>query len=85
MEPTKVGSWKRAVTCGNGVYHTRGHHSKSMSALLVDYGENALLAAVRICMRGKGVRLKDGVPMLPGTSKAAEGYGFELTWEEMRD
>ncbi|CAH1240867.1 Hypp6139 [Branchiostoma lanceolatum] len=37
MEPTKVGSWKRAVTSGDG------------------------------------------------TSKAAEGYGFELIWEEMGD
>ncbi|KAI8493983.1 hypothetical protein Bbelb_283300 [Branchiostoma belcheri] len=27
MDPTKVGSWKRAVTSGDGVYHTRGHHT----------------------------------------------------------
>ncbi|XP_019645074.1 PREDICTED: uncharacterized protein LOC109485843, partial [Branchiostoma belcheri] len=84
MDPTKVGSWKRAVTSGDGVYHTRGHHSKNMSVLLVDYCENALLAAVHLCMRGKDVTTADSVPLFPGTSKSAEGYGFELIWEELK-
>ncbi|KAI8481596.1 hypothetical protein Bbelb_406960 [Branchiostoma belcheri] len=84
MDPTKVGSWKRAVTSGDGVYHTRGHHSKNMSVLLVDYCENALLAAVHLCMRGKDVTTADSVPLFPGTSKSAEGYGFDLIWEELK-
>ncbi|CAH1248600.1 Hypp8287 [Branchiostoma lanceolatum] len=77
MDPSKVGSWKRAVTSGDGVYHTRGYHSKNMSVLLVDYKENGLLAAVHLYMRGKDITTQD-IPLFPGTSKAAEGFGFEL-------
>ncbi|KAI8516377.1 hypothetical protein Bbelb_049580 [Branchiostoma belcheri] len=72
--PATVGSWQRAVTSGDGVYHTRGHHSKNMTVLAVDYLENALLAAVHLCMRGN-IYL---VPLFKGTAKAAEGYEFEL-------
>ncbi|XP_078695697.1 uncharacterized protein LOC144924444 [Branchiostoma floridae x Branchiostoma belcheri] len=84
MDPTAFGSWDRAVTSGDGVYHTRGHHSKNMTVLLVNYMENSLIGAVHLCMRGSDVTTEH-IPLFDGTAKAAEGYGFELLWEELKN
>eukprot|EP00058_Branchiostoma_floridae_P021983 XP_002607473.1 hypothetical protein BRAFLDRAFT_69905 [Branchiostoma floridae] len=83
MDPSVVGSWKKAVTSGDGVYHTRGYHSKNMTVLVVDYKKNALIAAVHLCMRGEDSSTSD-ISLFEGTAKAAEGYGFELIWHELK-
>ncbi|KAI8484818.1 hypothetical protein Bbelb_374150 [Branchiostoma belcheri] len=66
MDPSKVGSWKRAVMSGDGVYHARGYHRERSA------GSCAPLHA----------RERRNHTAHP---QAAEGYGFELIWEELKD
>ncbi|XP_035688740.1 uncharacterized protein LOC118424302 [Branchiostoma floridae] len=82
MDQSEIGSWSRAVTSGDGVYHTRGHHSKNMTVLLVNYQKNSLISAVHLCMRGED-ETTSHIELYKGTAKSAEGYGFELIWEEL--
>ena len=78
MDPDEIGSFRRAVTAGDGTWLQR-KFSKNHTFTLRNYMNNALLYYVHLCMKGKD-KIVPGELYL-GTSKAAEGHGAELAFE----
>lgn len=78
MGPSEIGSHKWAVTAEDGTWLQR-KFSKNHTFMLQNYINNAFLYYVHLCMKGKD-KLVPGKLYL-STSKAAEGYGAELTFE----
>ena len=69
---TEFGSWKKAVTCGDGVWQTRGFHAKNGTFSLRNYMNGALLYYMHLCQRGSDKVINDD--LYQGTSKSMEGY-----------
>ena len=53
MDPSTLGSWKKAVTCADGTWMTRGFHSKNATFSIRNYNTGALLYYKHICQRGR--------------------------------
>ena len=53
MNKKKLGSWKRAVTCADGTWMTRGFHSKNATFSIRNYKTGALLYYMHICQKGR--------------------------------
>ena len=64
----KLGSWKQAVTSADGVWHTRGYHSKNGSFTVRNYINGALLYYAHLSQKGSDTFLYEG------TSKSMEGF-----------
>ena len=73
MNPSTLGSWKRAVTTADGAWMTRGYHSSNATFSIRNYQNGALLYYTHICQRGRDNIIQ--TPLYRGTSKSAEGYG----------
>ena len=68
MDQKQLGSWRRAVTCGDAVWLTR-------------YLTGALLYYYHICQKGSDDLCEDEI--YEGTSKAAEGFGANEVFKLM--
>ena len=53
MDQDKVGSWSRAVTSADGMWMTRGFHSKNASFNVRNYFTGALLYRKHLCQKGR--------------------------------
>ena len=49
IDPTVLGSWKKAVTCADGTWMTRGFHSKNATFSIRNYNTGALLYYKHVC------------------------------------
>ena len=72
IDPSILGSWKKAVTCADGTWHIRGYHSKNATFSIRNYSTGALLYYKHICQRGRDNLIDE--ELYKGTSKSAEGY-----------
>jgi len=79
LDPTVVGSWKRAITSSDGVWLTRGKFSQNCSFTVRNYMENSLLYFVHLSMRGRGGTLYEG------TAKGAEGHAASIAFGKAKD
>ena len=75
-DPSNMGSWKKAVTTADGVWQTRGYHSKNFTFSVQDFDTGALLFRKHLCQKGRDNLVKD--PLYEGSSKAAEWYAARL-------
>ena len=72
MDPMMLGSWKKAVTCADGTWMTRGFHSKNATFSIRNYNTGALLYYKHVCQKGSDKIIDE--ELYKGTSKSAEGY-----------
>ena len=80
MGDDKLVSWTRAVTAADGVWHTRGWHSKNATFSICNYFNGALLYYMHIC-RDKEIEDE----LYQGTSKSAEGYAACVTFKKAKE
>ena len=73
MDQTKLGSWSEAVTCADGIWQTRGFHSKNGTFTIRNYDTGALLYFTHLCQKGHDKTIT--IELYKGTSKSMEGYG----------
>ena len=85
MDPTQLGSWSRAVTSADGMWMTRGFHSKNATFSMRNYLTGALLYYVHLCQRGRDKVIHEELLNYQGTSKAAEGYGARLVSKKAKE
>ena len=81
-DENELGSWKRAVTVGDGTWQTRGWHSKNATFTIRNYLNGALLH-YHLCQKGKDDVIEE--ELYKGTSKSAEGYAARLTFQRVKD
>ncbi|XP_064386971.1 uncharacterized protein LOC135335416 isoform X2 [Halichondria panicea] len=72
MSQEQLGSWTRAVTTADGVWHTRGFFSKNSTFTIRNYFNGALLYFIHLCQKGRDHIIEE--PLYKGTSKSTEGY-----------
>ena len=82
MDQTQLGSWSRAVTCADGVWMTRGFHSKNATFSVRYYVNGALLYYKHLCQYGRDSIIEE--ELYQGTSKCAEGYAAKCTFGEAK-
>jgi hypothetical protein len=80
---SELGSWKRAVTVGDGTWQTRGWHSKNATFTIRNYLNSALLYYHHLCQKGRDDVIKED--LYKGTSKSAEGYAARLTFQRAKE
>ena len=51
-DPSDIDSWKKAVTTADGVWQTRGYHSKNFTFSVQDFDTGALLFRKHLCQKG---------------------------------
>ena len=83
IDGDELGSWTRAVTAADGVWHTRGWHSKNATFSIRNYLTGALLYYKHICQKGRDKIIKD--ELYKGTSKSAEGYAARVTFQKAKE
>ena len=83
MGAEQLGSWARAVTAADGVWHTRGWHSKNATFSIRNYLNGALLYYMHVCQKGGDRIIED--ELYQGTSKSAEGYAASVTFEKAKE
>ena len=77
----ELGSWDHAVTCADGTWMTRSHHSKNATFSIRDYLTGALLYYKHLCQHGRDEIVED---LYEGTSKSAEGFAACQTFQEAK-
>lgn len=83
LDPTELGSWKRAVTSADGAWMIRGFHSSNAMFSIRNYCNGALLYYKHLCQRGRDNVVKDD--LFEGMSKSPEGYAACLTFKQAKD
>ncbi len=83
MKDDELGSWKRAVTCADGTWMTRGFHSQNATYSIRNYFTGALLYYKHICQKGSDKIIDE--KLYKGTSKSAEGYSARVLVETAKD
>ena len=83
MDQDKLGSWSRAVTSADGVWMTRGWHSKNATFSVRNYFTGALLYRMHLCQRGRDSIINDN--LYQGTSKGAEGFAARKTFAQAKE
>ena len=73
MDQTKLGSWRKAVTCADGTWQTRGFHSKNGTFTIRNYNTGALLYFTHLCQKGHDKTITS--ELYKEISKSTEGYG----------
>lgn len=68
----ELGSWSKAVTCADGVWQTRGFHSKNGTFSVPNYMNGALLYYMHLCQKGSDDVINED--LYGGTSKSMEGF-----------
>jgi len=81
MDPCELGSWERAVNCGDAAWLTRGYHSQNCTFPVCNYMNGAVLYCNHLCQRGKDKVVGD---LFQGTSKSAEGCGASTVFEQAK-
>ena len=82
MNQDELGSWQKAVTTADGVWHTRGWPTKNATFSIRNYLTGALLYYHHLCQKGR-----DGVvqeELYEGTSKSAEGFAARHTFRRAK-
>ena len=82
MDPSELGSWERAVTCGDTAWLTWGYHSQNCIFYVRNYMNGAVLYCDHLCQRGKD-KVVEG-DLFQGTSKSAEGCGASTVFEQAK-
>ena len=63
MDQDKLGSWSHAVTSADGVWMTRGWHSKNGTFSIRNYFTGALLYCMHLCQQGRdNIIIKEAIP-----------------------
>lgn len=83
LEGEELGSWKRAVVTSDGVWHTRGHFSKTGSFIIKNYLMGGLLWYGHKCMCGKDDVVDE--ELYEGTAKSMEGFLAGECYKEARE
>ena len=83
MPDGELGSWKRAVTCADGTWQTRGWHSKNATFSISNYFNGALLYYKHLCQKGTNKIIEE--ELYPGTSKSAEGFSARITFKKAKE
>ena len=79
----KIGSWKRAVTEGDGAWMTRGHYSQNFTYQMRDCTRNSVLCYIHLSQRGKDKICPDS--LYEGTSKSCESYAARKCLQKLED
>ena len=74
LDPSKAGSWQKAVTSSDGSWLTRGKFSKSCTLTIRNYVNNSLLYFVHLCMQDKHIEDE----YYDGTAKGVEGHASNI-------
>ena len=83
VDGDELGSWTREVTVGDGVWHTRGWHSKNAMFSIRNYLTGALLYYMHTCQKGRDKIIKD--ELSKGMSKSTEGYTARVTFQKAKE
>ena len=83
MDQRELGSWSRAVTSADGMWMTRGFHSKNATFSIHNYYTGALLYRKHLCQKGRDNVVKE--ELYQGTSKGAEGYAAHVTFKKAKE
>ena len=83
MNDDELGSWKRAVTCADGVWMTRGFHSQNATYSIRNYFTGALLYYLHICQKGSDKIIDE--ELYKGPSKSAEGYAARVLVKKAKE
>ena len=83
MNQDELGSWQNAVTTADGVWHTRGWHSKNATFTIRNYLTGALLYYHHLCQKGRDGVVQEG--LYEGTSKSAEGFAARLMFKKAKE
>ncbi len=75
--------WKRAVTCADGTWMTRGYHSKNATFSIRNYFTGALLYYKHTCQKGRDKLIDE--ELYKGTSKSAEGYSARVLLQTAKE
>ena len=78
----EVGSWRRAITSGDGVWLTRGFFSQNFTFTVWNYLTGGILYYMHLCMRGTDNVVEE--PLYPGTAKSAESYAAQKVFERAK-
>ena len=84
MKDDELGSWKRAVTCADGTWMTRGFHSQNATYSIRNYFTGALLYYKHICQKGSVKILGEELckaRVLVQTAKE-EGMSIDIHWQD---
>ena len=73
LQDHEAGSWKKAITCADGVWLTKGYHSTNGSATIRNQQNNSLLYYTHKCQKGS----PNDTDLWLGTSKGMEGVSLE--------
>ena len=79
----ELGSWKHAVTTADGMWQTRGWHSKNATFTIRNYLNGALLYYHHLCQKGRDKVIQEELYL--GTSKSAEGFAARVTFARARE
>lgn len=82
-DEVEIGSAKRLVTTSDGVWQTRGFFSNNFTFTIWDYLSGGLLYFLHLCQRGSEDVVEEG--LYGGTSKSAEGFAAEKTFQKIKD
>eukprot|EP00118_Oscarella_pearsei_P023973 m.294635 g.294635 ORF g.294635 m.294635 type:complete len:616 (+) comp40752_c0_seq9:960-2807(+) len=81
MPPEEIGSWQRAVVASDGVWLTRGAHSKHGSFVVKNFLTGAILWYDHLSQKKAG-KIEDEA--YKGTSKSMEGYMASRTYQKAK-
>lgn len=81
LDDNELGSFKSAVTTGDGAYLTRGHFSKNSTYTLRNKLTNEVLYFMHMCQHGSDHGMVE-YPLFEGTSKAMEGHAAEKLFNQ---
>ena len=83
LPENELRSWKRAVVTSDGVWHTRGHFSKSGSFIIKNHMSGGLLWFGHKCMKGSDDVVEEEV--YGGTAQSMEGRLAEECYGKARE
>ena len=79
MKESELGSWQNAVTVADGMWKTRGWHSKNSTFTIRNYLNGALLYYHHLCQKGRDEVIEE--ELYRGTSKSSEGFAARVTFQ----
>ena len=81
LDPSKAGSWQKAVSSSDGSWLTRENFSKNCTLTIRNYVNNSLLYFVHLCMQDKHIEEDE---YYDGTAKGAEGHAPNIAFGQAK-
>ena len=83
MKGSELGSWQNAVGVADGMWQTRGWHSKNATFTIRNYLNGALLYCHHLCQKGRDEVIEE--ELYRGTSKSSEGFAARVTFQKGKE